>query len=492
VVSERVSKVDETNVFGDAVPEGSVGASAIGGASAKEAEQAVAQAEKEMSEKDAAEAAAAANVIETKEEVTGAAESHSFQAETRQILDIVANSLYTDKEVFLRELISNASDALEKARYYQSINETMADTEKPFEVHITLNEEKNTLTIQDFGVGMTGEELVTNLGTIAKSGSKAFMNDLAAAKQDGTDTSNIIGQFGVGFYSCFMVGSKVDVYSKHAIVVDGGEPQAHFWTSDGSGSYDLSKASGAVRGTKIVVHLKDDCSQFAKKHTVEGIIKKYSNFVGFPIFVNGEAVNTVSAVWMRTPAEVTEAEHADFYKYLANAYDTPTYRMHFNTDVPLQIHSLFYFPERHMEKYGSRWCDCSCDVHLCSLHSAHANLTVNVQLFTHYSGPHGAGSRPLLAQGAHPGRFNHACRFCHSLLALYLLPNTHSLGSITHVSSINHYYLRCICYQTLTFYSFLASFLPFFLPFRTRRRRRTSFPTGCDSCRVSSTARIFR
>lgn len=288
------------------------------------------------------------------------AKKMTFQAETRQILDIVANSLYTDKEVFVRELISNASDALEKARYYQTshADQSLADADRELEIHVTLDEEANTMTIQDFGVGMTADELVTNLGTIAKSGSKAFVHDLAAKAQEGAtsseDTSNIIGQFGVGFYSSFMVGTKVDVFSQPALVnsEDAEQNKAHFWTSDGTGEYELREADGVIRGTKIIIHLREECKEFANAHKVEGIIKKYSNFVGFPIYVNGKQQNTVQAVWAKGVSEVTEEEHLAFYKYIANAYDTPTFRLHMHADVPIQIDALFYFPERHMEKYG--------------------------------------------------------------------------------------------------------------------------------------------
>lgn len=274
---------------------------------------------------------------------------HTFQAETRKILDIVANSLYTDKEVFLREIVSNASDALEKARYLQNKDQgLLLDQEQPLQIKIYVNEKNNTLTIQDTGIGMTKDELILNLGTIARSGSKAFVE--ASKNTPGEEALSIIGQFGVGFYSVFMVSDKVEVYSLSA-TKEGGN-QAHYWLSNGTGEYELSEADGVARGTKIIIHLKDSAKNFAIKHVVEGIIKKYSNFVGFPIMLNDAKVNTVAALWTLAKDAVTEEQHLEFYRYLANAYDTPFFNYHFRTDAPLDIKALFYFPERHMEKYG--------------------------------------------------------------------------------------------------------------------------------------------
>lgn len=282
------------------------------------------------------------------EKPSGEASTHSFQAETRRILDIVANSLYTDKEVFLREIISNASDALEKARYLQLTNEELVESDKPLELKIYTNERENTLIIQDSGIGMTKEELIENLGTIARSGTKAFVE--AAAGDEGGDASNMIGQFGVGFYSLFMVADKVEVYSLSA--KREGVAQAHYWSSDGTGEYDLREAEGVSRGTKIIVHLKENAKNYAIKHVIEGVVKKYSNFVGFPISLNETKLNTVQALWAMDKSSITEDQHLEFYRYIANAYDNPFFKMHFTTDAPLEIKALFYFPERHMEKYG--------------------------------------------------------------------------------------------------------------------------------------------
>ncbi|GAB5367305.1 hypothetical protein AAMO2058_001219000 [Amorphochlora amoebiformis] len=260
----------------------------------------------------------------------GAMESNKFQAETRRILDIVANSLYTDKEVFLRELISNASDALEKARYLRNTDAKLSDQDKDFEIHITCDKDKNQLVIQDFGIGMSKEDLIKNLGTIARSGSKEFMqkiNDVGSSEV----ADNIIGQFGVGFYSVFMVADKVEVYSKAA---DAEGDIAHYWTSTGDGTYE------------------EDATDFADQYKLETITDKYSNFVGFPIFLNSRKLNTVQAIWTRSKSDVTEKEHEEFYRYISNSFDSPRFTLHYTTDVPIQINAIFYVPETHTEKYG--------------------------------------------------------------------------------------------------------------------------------------------
>jgi len=280
----------------------------------------------------------------------GEAEKFGFQAETRRILDIVANSLYTDTEVFVRELISNASDALEKARYLQQTS-GLIESSKDLEIRMYVNEKENTLVIQDFGVGMTKAEMIENLGTIAKSGSKEFVQRAAEAKDgQAVDASNIIGQFGVGFYSLFMVSDDVRVFSKSAS--PDAEDVAHMWRSDGSGEYEINEAEGVQRGTKIVIKLKERAKQFAVKHVIEGIIKKYSNFVGFPISLNEKKINTVGALWSQDKNSISEEQHLEFYRYIANAYDSPYFHLQFQTDAPIDIRCLLYFPEKHLERFG--------------------------------------------------------------------------------------------------------------------------------------------
>lgn len=272
-------------------------------------------------------------------------ESMEFQAEVKQLLDIVINSLYTDREIFLRELISNAADALEKFRYESLTEKDVFEKDLPLEIAIDVNDNDHTLIISDTGIGMTREELVENLGTIAHSGSKAFLQHL-----DQTDKKdlNLIGQFGVGFYSAFMASKKVRVQT-HSYRSNS---QGFEWSSEGVGTYTIKPMEGLRRGTKIILDLKDDAHEFAKPETVKRIIRQYSSFVPFPITVNGEKVNTVQAIWTRNKNEIKEEEYTDFYKFIDNAYDEPLYRYHFTADAPLAINALLYVPKNNYEQFG--------------------------------------------------------------------------------------------------------------------------------------------
>uniref|UniRef100_A0A8C2ZF48 TNF receptor-associated protein 1 n=1 Tax=Cyclopterus lumpus TaxID=8103 RepID=A0A8C2ZF48_CYCLU len=274
-------------------------------------------------------------IIADTESVQGSFSKHEFQAETKKLLDIVARSLYSEKEVFIRELISNGSDALEKLRHKLMT----ADGETAqMEIHLQTDGAKGTFTIQDTGVGMTQEELVANLGTIARSGSKAFLDAL----QDKAEASStIIGQFGVGFYSAFMVADRVEVYSRSAET----DAPGYKWSSDGSGVFEIAEAGGVQRGTKIVLHFKDDCKEFSSEDRVKEVVTKYSNFVSFPIFLNGRRLNTLQALWMMEPKEISGWQHEEFYRYVAQAYDKPRYTLHYRADAPLNIRSIFYVPD---------------------------------------------------------------------------------------------------------------------------------------------------
>uniref|UniRef100_A0A8B9TUS8 Heat shock protein 75 kDa, mitochondrial n=1 Tax=Anas platyrhynchos TaxID=8839 RepID=A0A8B9TUS8_ANAPL len=268
--------------------------------------------------------------------IPGAASKHEFQAETKKLLDIVARSLYSEKEVFIRELISNGSDALEKLRH-RLMAEGKALPE--MEIHLQTDGGKGTITIQDTGIGMTQEELVSNLGTIARSGSKAFLDALQSQAEA---SSKIIGQFGVGFYSAFMVADKVEVFSQSA---EPGSPGYH-WSSDGSGMFEIAEASGVRTGTKIIIHLKEDCKEFANEDRVKEVVTKYSNFISFPLYLNGRRINTLQALWMLDPKDIGEWQHEEFYRFIAQAYDKPRYVLHYKTDAPLNIRSIFYVPEQ--------------------------------------------------------------------------------------------------------------------------------------------------
>ena len=278
---------------------------------------------------------------------TPAPERHEFQAEVKQVLDIVVHSLYTDKEIFVRELVSNASDATEKLRHNQVAQKDadIFDADLDLEIQVTSDEETGEITIRDFGIGMTRDELIENLGTIAHSGSKAF---LTALKESGERNDNLIGQFGVGFYSVFMVADSVKVYTRTWQA----EGEGYCWSSDGSGAYEIEQVEGERRGTRIVISLKDEYKDFAKKARIEEIIKKYSAFVQFPVLVGGERLNTIGAIWLKSKSEVSEEEYKEFYKFQAKAFDEPRFWLHFNADAPLEINTVLYAPTENMEGFG--------------------------------------------------------------------------------------------------------------------------------------------
>ncbi|MSU69898.1 MAG: molecular chaperone HtpG [Opitutaceae bacterium] len=268
-----------------------------------------------------------------------------FQAEIKQLLDIVIHSLYTEKEIFVRELVSNASDALEKLRHTRLIEKDLFDDQLDLEINVTTDDKAKTVTLQDFGIGMTRAELVENLGTIAHSGSKAFLRALGEGDQK---NASLIGQFGVGFYSAFMVAKSVKVYT-HSWRA--GEP-GHLWTSDGSGSYELEESDGQRRGAKVVIELKDDCAQFSQEWRMKEILERYSAFVTFPINLNGTRINTVQALWLRNKNEIKDGEYTEFYKFQAHAHDAPRLRLHFSADAPLAINALLFVPTSNTEKLG--------------------------------------------------------------------------------------------------------------------------------------------
>lgn len=205
---------------------------------------------------------------------------------------------------------------------------------------ISTDKALRTLTIQDSGVGMTKQEMMDNLGTIARSGSKAFMKEMKEAGN--MEAKDIIGQFGVGFYSAFMVADKIEVYSKSN--VDNSSP-GHLWSSDGSGKYSLQESTEAEPGTKIVLHLKQSEAEYSDENHVKDIIKKYSNFVGSDVNLNNTKVNQLKPTWLMDPKEVDEETHADFYRYISNAFDKPRFTLHYRTDAPMDIRALFYVPE---------------------------------------------------------------------------------------------------------------------------------------------------
>ena len=274
-----------------------------------------------------------------------------FQTEVRQLLDIVIHAFYSDREVFVRELVSNASDACEKMRLKQLTGGEIYQPEKELRLSITTDEEKRTLTISDTGIGMTRQEVIEYLGTIAHSGTKKF---LERAKEGKEQAGDLIGQFGVGFYSVFMAADEVEVTTRSW------EPTAEpvKWVSDGQQGYSLEDApADTPRGTSILIHLKEDAADFAKPNHVRYIVGKYSNFIGFPIDFNGELLNTVQAIWMKSKKDVTKEEYESFYHFIGHTDSAPLTHMHFSADAPIVLNSVLYVPEENPEAMGFGRCE---------------------------------------------------------------------------------------------------------------------------------------
>jgi molecular chaperone HtpG len=262
-----------------------------------------------------------------------------FKAETRQILDILIHSLYTDSEIFLRELISNASDALTRMKFESLTNREVVDPDIPLEIRIIPNKEEGTLTIIDTGIGMTADELTENLGTIAQSGARAFIE---AAEEGIQDFSNIIGQFGVGFYSAFMVAEWIRVTSLSY------QPnsEAASWYSTGSDTFTVESAVKDRRGTSVMIKLKEDAQEFTNEPRLKEIIKKHSDFVPFPIFIadQDDQTNQQTALWRQSPREVEEQHYKDFYRQLTLDLEPPVTHVHMVVDAPVQMYALLFIP----------------------------------------------------------------------------------------------------------------------------------------------------
>lgn len=272
--------------------------------------------------------------------------NYKFKAEISQLLDILTHSLYTHRDIFIRELISNASDALDKIRLKQILNEEICDKDIDLEIMIDLDKDNKTITISDTGIGMTKDELVKNIGTIAHSGTSDFLKAVSDPNQD---KINLIGRFGIGFYSVFMAAEKVEITSKSA---QKDEP-AHTWTSDGKGSFQIMPASDKIkRGTAIKIFLKDDAVQFAEENTVQSAIEKYSNFVPFPIKLDKKQINKISAIWREPKSSIKKNQYKEFFKFIARQNDDPLTWFHFQVDVPLQFHVLLFVPKTNFELMG--------------------------------------------------------------------------------------------------------------------------------------------
>jgi molecular chaperone HtpG len=263
-------------------------------------------------------------------------ETFSFQTEVGQLLDIVAGSLYSNREIFLRELISNASDACDKLRYEALTSPELAVQSEQFAVALDVDKKAKTLSVSDNGIGMNHADLLETLGTIARSGTGAFLETL---KEGSKGDLGLIGQFGVGFYSAFMVADKVEVLTRKA-----GEDQSWLWTSDGKGEFTIEPADRSESGTTVVLHLKKDAKEFLEDVRVKYIVRTYSDHIGFPVLLGEETLNSASAIWTRPPKEVTKEQHTEFYHHSSHAFDTPWLVLHNRVEGTVNHTSLLYVP----------------------------------------------------------------------------------------------------------------------------------------------------
>ncbi len=270
------------------------------------------------------------------------AENHPFQAEIKQLLNILVHSLYTDREIFLRELISNASDALHRAQFEALTNPNMLDAGAELYIEVKADESAGTLTVSDSGIGMTRDELVNNLGVIARSGAKAFVEAIKANQSAGSAAQNVIGQFGVGFYSVFMVADRVRVVSRSYHPED----TAYAWSSDGGDTFTVEPAERDSRGTDIILHLKEDAKEFLQTYRLKEIVKRHSDYIAFPIYVGDEETptNRQIAIWRQDPKELTDEQYEEFYRLYTLDFEKPLLRLHLRIDSPIQFYALLYIP----------------------------------------------------------------------------------------------------------------------------------------------------
>jgi molecular chaperone HtpG len=282
--------------------------------------------------------------------------THQFQTEVNQLLHLIIHSLYSNKEIFLRELVSNASDALDKLKFLTYTDEKLRGMSFDPRIDISFSEEEKTLTITDTGIGMNEQDLVENLGTIARSGTRNFIETL---KGDNKGDINMIGQFGVGFYSAFMVADRVRVISRKA-----GEEAAWAWESEGRGEYSIENGQRETQGTTVIIHLNEDGKEFAGRWAVERVIKKYSNHIPFPIYLHYdeikhegegkdrkqtrerkiEKINEATALWRRPKSDLKEEDYREFYKVISHGSDEPILHIHTQAEGTMDYTTLFYIP----------------------------------------------------------------------------------------------------------------------------------------------------
>ena len=267
------------------------------------------------------------------------ADTLPFQAEVKQLLDLVVHSLYSDREIFLRELISNASDALDRVRFAGLQRNDLRAAEGEPGVVVTVDKDKGTITISDNGIGLTREQAVEHLGTIARSGTKAFAENL---RERGTSAEGLIGQFGVGFYASFMVAHRVVVESMSA------EPDAEpiRWESDDGGTFNVEPGSRTTRGTDVILHVRTDAVEFLDDTRLRSIVEKHSDFLQYPVSLDGEQVNKSTALWSRSPSEVSDDDYKAFYKHVCGDWQDPQAWSHFRSEAPLEFSAVLFVPTK--------------------------------------------------------------------------------------------------------------------------------------------------
>ncbi len=273
------------------------------------------------------------------------AKQYEFKAETSKVLAILTHSLYTNREIFLRELISNASDAEEKLRFLQSRGDVVRDSDLPLEISIAVDKTENTLSVSDAGIGMTASDMENNLGVIAHSGTEQFLKELQETKGD---ASSIIGRFGIGFYAVFMVADKVEVVSRAAL----GDEPPHKWTSDGVGQFTIEtldspeEMENIRRGTTVRLFLKKDAEEFLETWSIENIVRTHSSFIPFPVMLDGKRINTTPALWREPKFSITKEQYAEFYKFLTYDSEEPLITLHLSVDAPVQFAGLVFVPNQ--------------------------------------------------------------------------------------------------------------------------------------------------
>lgn len=298
----------------------------------------------------------------------GKKETHQFKTEVQQLMNIIIHSLYSNREIFLRELISNASDAIDKLRFRAQTEPELLGDDTELKIRITADKEKGTLEISDNGIGMTHDEVVENIGTIAKSGTAGFLESFSAASREGVVTPELIGQFGVGFYSAFIVADKVTLITRAA-----GHERGTRWESAGDGSYTIETVDKETRGTTILLKLKKaekDEQDFTEEWTIRGVIKKHSDFVAYPIVmdvertepvldaegkpeegktekvIREETLNSMKAIWAKDKKEVTEEEHNEFYSHISHDWNPPLAHLHLKLEGTTEYNALLYIPAK--------------------------------------------------------------------------------------------------------------------------------------------------